>query len=91
MPTLDAAACAALMDELTKIAAQAAEKILDFANTATDVRTKADNSPVTAADEAAETVIRDGLARLAPQLPIISEEKAAREWAMEQVEWWTER
>jgi 3'(2'), 5'-bisphosphate nucleotidase len=79
VPTLDAAACAALMDELTKIAAQAAEKILDFANTATDVRTKADNSPVTAADEAAETVIRDGLARLAPQLPIISEEQAARE------------
>jgi 3'(2'), 5'-bisphosphate nucleotidase len=79
VPTLDAAACAALMDELTKIAAQAAEKILDFANKAADVRIKADNSPVTAADEAAEAVIRDGLARLAPEVPIISEEQAARE------------
>jgi 3'(2'), 5'-bisphosphate nucleotidase len=79
VPTLDAAACAALMDELNKIAAQAAEKILDFANKAADVRIKADNSPVTAADEAAEAVIRDGLARLAPEVPIISEEQAARE------------
>jgi 3'(2'), 5'-bisphosphate nucleotidase len=79
VPTLDAAACAALMDELSKIAARAAETILDLAITAADVRTKADNSPVTAADEAAETVIRDGLARLAPEVPIISEEHAARE------------
>ena len=49
MPTLDAAACAALMDELTKITAQAAETILA---TKADVRIKADGSPVTAADEA---------------------------------------
>jgi 3'(2'), 5'-bisphosphate nucleotidase len=79
VPILDAAACAALMDELTKIAAQAAETILNFAIKAADVRTKADNSPVTAADEAAEAAIRDGLARLAPEVPIISEEQAARE------------
>ena len=43
------------------------------------MRIKADGSPVTAADEAAEAVIRDGLARLAPALPIISEEQAAHE------------
>ena len=43
------------------------------------IRTKADGSPVTAADEAAEAVIRDGLARLAPDVPIVSEEHAARE------------
>jgi 3'(2'), 5'-bisphosphate nucleotidase len=79
VPILDAAACATLMDELTKIAAHAAETILDFAIKAADVRTKADNSPVTAADEAAEAAIRDGLTRLAPEVPIISEEQASRE------------
>ena len=78
MPSLDAAACAPLMEELTKLTAQAAETILDLAS-GSDVRTKADGSPVTAADEAAEAVICAGLQRLAPALPIISEEQAARQ------------
>jgi 3'(2'), 5'-bisphosphate nucleotidase len=78
VPTFDAAACADLMDELTRITAQAAEAILDFA-TATGVRSKADGSPVTAADEAAEAIICDGLKRLAPAVPVISEEHTARE------------
>jgi 3'(2'), 5'-bisphosphate nucleotidase len=78
VPTLDAAACADLMDDLTRITAQAAEAILDFA-TATGVRSKADGSPVTAADEAAEAIICDGLKRLASAVPVISEEHAARE------------
>ena len=78
MPTLDAAACADLMDELTGITMQAAEAILDFATNA-GLRSKADGSPVTAADEAAEAIICDGLKRLAPDVPVISEEHAARE------------
>jgi 3'(2'), 5'-bisphosphate nucleotidase len=78
VPTLDAAACADFMDEITKITAQAAEAILDFAIT-TGLRSKADGSPVTAADEAAEAIICDGLKRLAPDVPVISEEHAARE------------
>jgi 3'(2'), 5'-bisphosphate nucleotidase len=78
VPTLDAAACVDLMDALTAIAAQAAEAILGFAIDA-GVRSKADGSPVTAADEAAELIIRDGLKRLAPAVPVISEERAARE------------
>lgn len=78
MPSLDAASSAALMEELTKLTAQAAETILDLSS-GTDVRTKADGSPVTAADEAAEAVICAGLQRLAPALPIISEEQAARQ------------
>ncbi|MGB6464675.1 MAG: inositol monophosphatase family protein, partial [Xanthobacteraceae bacterium] len=78
MPRLDAAACIALMDELTKLTAQAAATILDLANEA-EVRTKADGSPVTTADEAAETIICAGLGRVAPEIPIISEEQAARE------------
>ena len=66
------------MDELTKLTVRAAETILDLAGKA-EVRSKADGSPVTAADEAAEAVIRAGLQRLAPGLPIISEEQASRE------------
>ena len=78
MPALDLAACAALMDDLTEITAQAAATILELANRP-EVRTKADGSPVTAADEAAEAVIRDGLQRVASALPIVAEEQAARE------------
>jgi 3'(2'), 5'-bisphosphate nucleotidase len=78
VPTLDAAACADLMDEITKITAHAAEAILGFA-IETGLRSKIDGSPVTAADEAAEAVICDGLKRLAPAVPVISEEHAARE------------
>jgi 3'(2'), 5'-bisphosphate nucleotidase len=78
VPTLDAAACADLMDELTSVTAQAAKAILDFAIDA-GLRSKADGSPVTAADEAAEAIICDGLKRLASAVPVISEEHAARE------------
>jgi len=78
VPRLDAADCAALMDDLTKVAAQAARTILGLAAT-TDMRRKADGSPVTAADEAAEAVICEALQRLTPTVPVISEERAARE------------
>ncbi len=39
-----------------------------------DVVSKADNSPVTAADIAAHTVIMDGLRTLTPDIPVLSEE-----------------
>ena len=78
MPTLDATACGDLMDELTRIVAHAAETILDLA-IKPGVRSKADGSPVTAADEAAEAIICDGLKRLAPDVPVISEEQSAHE------------
>src|SRR5262249_4142541 len=42
-------------------------------------RLKADRSPVTDADEAAEAVILPALATLLPQLPPVSEETAARQ------------
>ena len=66
------------MDEITKITAHAAETILDFAEKP-DVRSKADGSPVTSADLAAEAIICEGLKRLAPDVPVISEEQEARE------------
>ncbi|MEO7387777.1 MAG: 3'(2'),5'-bisphosphate nucleotidase CysQ, partial [Gammaproteobacteria bacterium] len=44
------------------------------------VETKADQSPLTAADRAAHEVIAAGLARLAPEIPLWSEESAAIAW-----------
>jgi 3'(2'), 5'-bisphosphate nucleotidase len=39
--------------------------------------TKADNSPVTIADRQAEEIVLEGLARVAPGVPVVSEEAAA--------------
>src|SRR5208282_6628137 len=64
------------MDALTKITISAAEAIRSQRQGGVNI--KADGSPVTAADEAAEAVIRDGLEHLSPALPIISEEEAER-------------
>jgi 3'(2'), 5'-bisphosphate nucleotidase len=74
VPTLNAAACAELMEALTAICASAALAIRDAPRG--DARIKADGSPVTAADEAADAVIKAGLDRLVPQLAVISEESA---------------
>jgi 3'(2'), 5'-bisphosphate nucleotidase len=78
VPTLNAAACAGLMADLTRITLQAADAILTLAGDA-KARIKPDGSPVTAADEVAEAVIRKGLVGIAPDVPIISEEQAGRE------------
>jgi 3'(2'), 5'-bisphosphate nucleotidase len=80
VPTLDAAGCVQMLDALTEIAARASQAILQVAAGAgTKVRKKEDGSPVTAADEAAEAIIGAGLNRLAPSLPIVSEEQASSE------------
>jgi 3'(2'), 5'-bisphosphate nucleotidase len=78
VPSLDIAASPGLMDELTAISIAAAAAILHCRG-AGEFRIKADGSPVTPADEAAEAVIRDGLSRMLPALPIVSEEQAERE------------
>jgi 3'(2'), 5'-bisphosphate nucleotidase len=78
----DAKACAALIDELTAIAARAAAAIRQCG--AASRRHKADGSPVTAADHAAETVILQALERLAPGIPAVSEERSAQDEARDQ-------
>jgi 3'(2'), 5'-bisphosphate nucleotidase len=75
VPILDAAACADLLEALTALTASASLAILETG--IGGVRSKADGSPVTPADEVADALIRDGLRRLAPLLPIVSEEHAA--------------
>jgi 3'(2'), 5'-bisphosphate nucleotidase len=67
-----------LVDELTTVASHAAAAILAAQTRGILPRSKADLSPVTAADEAAEAVIIDGVSRLFPGLAIVSEEAAGR-------------
>ncbi|HET6157782.1 MAG TPA: 3'(2'),5'-bisphosphate nucleotidase CysQ [Dongiaceae bacterium] len=65
---------AQLADDLAEVARLAGAEILKvYAGDFTTTR-KADQSPVTAADLAAEAVILDALRRLMPHVPIIAEE-----------------
>ena len=76
MPSFDITAD--LMEELTALSVAAATAILDSPADG-QFRIKADDSPVTPADETAEAIIRDGLRRIAPTLPIVAEEQVERE------------
>lgn len=67
-----------LIDDLTTIVSRAAAAILAVRASALNTRTKADQSPVTAADDASEAIIIDGVTRLLPGVPVISEEAHAR-------------
>lgn len=71
------AARKALIEQLLPLARAAGEIILGIYATDFAVRDKADSSPVTEADEKAEAAILRGLARLTPDIPIVSEEAAA--------------
>lgn len=72
---------AGLIDALTRIVARACAVIRDFAPETVGRQLKADQSPVTAADEASEAAILEGLAKLMPSVPVVSEEKSGREAA----------
>ena len=78
MSVFDPAADAELLAALTRLSVSAAAAIRRMRGSGS-IRIKADGSPVTPADEAAEAVIRKGLKRLAPDLPIISEEHVEKE------------
>lgn len=68
---------AALLNPVKEIAAEAGARILEIYETAFEVEAKGDNSPLTAADLQAHETITEGLRRLTPQIPILSEESAA--------------
>jgi 3'(2'), 5'-bisphosphate nucleotidase len=63
-----------LLESVTALGIAAAEAILGCC-AHTSVSIKADGSPVTPADEIAEKIIREGLARLVPNVPVVSEEQ----------------
>jgi 3'(2'), 5'-bisphosphate nucleotidase len=67
-----------LLDELTTVVSRAAAAILAARASGLDSRTKTDLSPVTAADDAAEAIILEGVRRLLAGVPIVSEEAAER-------------
>jgi 3'(2'), 5'-bisphosphate nucleotidase len=68
------AADTGLLDGLTALASQAAAAILAVGRDNLAVRSKSDQSPVTAADEASDVAIGSGLAQLLPGMTIVSEE-----------------
>lgn len=69
---------ARLLDDLTNIVARACAVIRDI-SPADGHQTKADESPVTAADIASEETILQALAKLMPGTPVLSEEMASHE------------
>lgn len=70
---------------LADICEDAAALILPLWRTGLDVMTKADESPVTEADQRAETLILEHLARHFPDIPVISEEDASEFGAPEAI------
>ena len=68
-----------LKDELVAVARKAGAVILDIYNRDFETLRKADRSPVTEADTAAEAVILEALARLVPDVPVVAEEQCAKD------------
>ena len=68
-------AVAKLLPTVRTIAHEAGQVILRFYNDRYDVVTKADGSPVTQADHAAEAVILPALHHLTPGVPVVAEEE----------------
>ncbi len=72
---IDGGAAAALLEPLTDLVVRAGAAILAVNRAAMRIEGKLDGSPVTEADLAADRIIAEGLARLAPQVPALSEER----------------
>ena len=71
MPELD------LDSQITELALSAGEKIMEIYDAdALQTRQKSDSSPVTAADLAADEIIRNGLTAAFPDIPAVTEEAA---------------
>ncbi len=62
---------------LTALIREAGKVVMSVYAEAIEVDQKADRSPVTRADQEAETVILAGLARLTPDIPVVAEESVA--------------
>jgi 3'(2'), 5'-bisphosphate nucleotidase len=75
-PVIDREAAAGLIEPLTELVIRAGAAILAVNRSAMKVDGKADGSPVTEADLAADRIIGEGLAWLAPNVPALSEERA---------------
>jgi 3'(2'), 5'-bisphosphate nucleotidase len=66
-----------IVPTLRRLAIEAGERIMEvYAADTVAVEAKADSSPVTEADHAADAVIWAGLAKAFPDIPVVTEEKA---------------
>ncbi len=70
--------CADLSREIGQVALRAGARILEIYGSDFAVESKSDQSPVTAADQAAEDIILEHLARLTPDYPVVAEESVAK-------------
>ena len=66
-----------LVEALLPAVVEAGAAILRIREAGLTIETKADQSPVTAADKAAEAIILAALAKLAPGIPVLAEEQVA--------------
>jgi len=66
-----------MIDALRDLALEAGREIMRIYAAGFTARAKADASPVTEADEAAERLILAGLARIAPGTPVVAEESVS--------------
>lgn len=77
MPVPPAVTDDELIEALLPAAVAAGRATLEIYRAGFTVTQKADKSPVTAADHAAEKIILEHLARLAPAVPVVAEESVA--------------
>lgn len=75
LPHLAMGSIEALLEPLTQLTVQAGAAILAVNRNVMTVEGKSDGSPVTEADLAADRVICEGLTRLCPGIPALSEEQ----------------
>jgi 3'(2'), 5'-bisphosphate nucleotidase len=66
-----------LLPEVRRLVDAACVAILEVYASGHEVEYKADDSPITRADRAAHDILSDGLHRLTPQIPVLSEESTA--------------
>src|SRR5258705_5090909 len=76
VPVIDGDAAAAVIEPMTERVVRAGAAILAVNRRAMKVDGKLDGTPVTEADLAADRIIAEGLARLVPDVPALSEERA---------------
>ena len=72
---IDSSRAVALLEPLTELVIRAGAAILAINRAAMKIDGKLDGSPVTEADLASDAILADGLARLAPAIPALSEER----------------
>src|SRR5437868_10252447 len=75
---IEGEAAARLIEPLTELVIRAGEAILAVNRAAMKVDGKQDGSPLTEADLAADAIIGEGLARIAPDIPSLSEERVSQ-------------